>query len=150
MNKLKDDLIFLEKHYKKNSVEVYYEDKKELFKWKELIDRYIWANLSLEDINTFKDVTYYTIPRSVLMDNLIISYLDKIKEKLKTDKNTVVVLTNEVYNYEIILEKLNEKKILTLLYTNNIEDLDLSYTNLIVRYSDNPRKEALKHKLKIL
>lgn len=147
LNKLKE----YEKQYNMNSIEAYYSDKKDddFTNWKELFISYLYSNSNIFSINKYEKLTYLTIPKELFLRN-IVSYLDIVSLYIKKNPNVVMVITNGVSEYKRIIELCNERRILCMLVSDNIEDKYLDYTNLFVQISKTPSKDAKKFKLKAL
>ena len=151
-NKDVEEIINFEKKYNKNSLEIL--SKKEdltadLLKWQLLVEKAIYFNFNISDINTIKEVTYLTYSNKLLKNNFP-DYLNKVLKYKKHNPNTIFILSNSASYYKKILGGLNQREITTLFITDNIEDLKLDFTNTIIKYSENPKKEILKYPLKFV
>ncbi len=151
-NKDVEEILNFEKKYNKNSLEIL--NKKEnltadLLKWQLLVEKAIYFNFNISDINTIKEVTYLSYSNKLLKKDFP-DYLNEVLKYKKHNPNTIFILSNSASYYKKILAGLNQREITTLFITDNIEDLKLDYTNTIIRYSENPRKELLRFPIKFI
>lgn len=150
-NKDKEKLIQYENEFNINSVEAYYQNKKDdkSQDFRKIFLRYLYVNNNPFVINTKKEIVYVTVPRLALLKN-VISYLDEVRLLIDYNPNIVLVLTNAVSGYKKIINIANEKGILVMLISNDSEDKYLDNSNLYVQISKNPREDAIKLNLKII
>lgn len=150
-NRDKEKLIQYENEFNINSVEAYYQNKKDdkSQEFRKIFLRYLYVNNNPFVINTKKEIVYVTIPRLALLKN-VVSYLDEVRLLIDYNPNIVLVLTNAVSEYKKIINIANEKGILVMLLSDDSEDKYLDNSNLYVQISKNPKKDALKLNLKII
>ncbi len=76
--------------------------------------------------------------------------LEMISFILTYHLNSVVVINNKNPYYEKIISKLNSKGKIVVLMTDNKEDFEMNYSNLIVCYSNNPCMDMINFSDKIM
>jgi len=143
IDNLEKKILNIQKKEKQSSFEAYYTNfKTEDFK--KSFNKAVYSNLFSEEYSD-KKIDYYIIPRTSFIDN-INKYLDELSNYIKKGNyNTMVILTNSVSKYKKVLELLNEKRILTLLVSDNKEDLFLEYSNLFCYITNEPNNYIKKN-----
>lgn len=149
--KLYEELQNYEKKYNMNTFAMFYSENlsNDFLNWRRLFFKYLYCNGSMFKINKIKDIDYLVIPRKHFVTN-IIEYLYDLRDYLSKNKNGVLVLTNQVYQYKKILEYCNENKILCLLLSNDPQDKYLDLSNLFIQIVKEPSIIAKKFPLKII
>lgn len=131
-----EQIIFYERKYKMNSFDVIYStiDNPEKEKWKNLVLEFLRLNGDVRLINSIIPIMYFgfTIQskeKTKIMVNSVFNYFDK---------NSAICVSNKNPLYKKIISLMNSKSKIVILFTNNIEDFDLDFTNLVICYTNTP------------
>lgn len=140
-----------EEEFNINSLEAYYKNVKddEMQDFRNVFLRYLYVNNNPFVINTKKEIIYVTVPRTVLLRG-VVDYLDKVKILIDYNPNIILVLTNGIKEYKKIIDIANEKNILCMLISDNLEDKYLDNSNLYVQINKNPSETAKRFNLHVV
>lgn len=147
-----EEIVNFEKKFNKNSLEILNQKEdmtSELLKWKLLVEKVIYFNIDCSKFNKINEVTYLTYSKKLLKKEFP-SYLNEVTRYKKFNPNIIFILSNSDSFYKRILGGLNERGITTLFITDNVEDLNLEYSNTIIKYNKNPKNELIKYKPKVI
>ena len=151
LQSLDKELLKLEASSNMSSLRNYYlaQKDKESKEWQLLFERYIFSGLDLRLINKKEIPTYITIPVKFFFTD-IVYYLEEIKKRILSGDLFILVISNKMKQYQTILKLANEKRIVTILVTDDLKDKRLSYSNTSIQITDNVRQTCLSYNLRKL
>lgn len=135
-----EQLLYYEKKYNLNTLDVIYSsenDNQDFVKWRELGLEFIRINGDIRLINKITPIKFFGItiqPKiiSKAMIDVIVNHY----------ANSAIVISSKNTLYKKIISFLNSNRKIVILFTNNPEDFNLNFSNLIVVYSEKPNQEV--------
>lgn len=138
-DKVVEQLLYYEKKYQTNTFDIIYQaylENQDIAKWKELGLEFIRQNGCIDLINKVVPIKKYGMTTQNKADSkrMLDEYLAYFS------KNSIVVVSSKNPLYKKYIKILNAKQKIVLLYTNNTEDFDLEFSNVIVTYDAKPNQ----------
>lgn len=138
-DKVVEQLLYYEKKYQTNTFDIIYQaylENQDIAKWKELGLEFIRQNGCIDLINKVVPIKKYGMTTQNKADSkrMLDEYLAYFS------KNSIVVVSSKNPLYKKYIKILNAKQKIVLLYTNNTEDFDLEFSNVIVTYDVKPNQ----------
>ena len=145
IQKFVDDVLKYEKKYKRNSIEILHGSfAPEIENWKNTVRKIIFYGESIFTINKQQkmEVYYYTNKKLIKDKRSIKEKIDDISSK---PDNRILLINNNLKDYESIIKYCNLKSLNVVLLTDNREDFSLmqKYRYLIVELNVDNKKEQI-------